>query len=135
MQGKYIIIAGDFNTTKSSMEKRGGSIIRDPFGEKLEDLIANLELLDPTTKNGKYTWNNKQTRPSHIAARLDCFLVSTSLLQKDLLPSSYIISSTTSDHKPISLSVTPLTKLGPIPFRFNPIWLHDANTLDLIQSS
>ena len=61
LQGKDIIIAGDFNTMKSSMEKRGGSIIRDPFGEKLEDLIANLELLDPTTKNGKYTWNNKRT--------------------------------------------------------------------------
>ena len=35
LQGKDIIIAWDFNTTKSSMEKRGGSIIRDPFGEKL----------------------------------------------------------------------------------------------------
>ena len=35
LQGKDVIIVGDFNTTKSSLEKRGGSIIRDPFGEKL----------------------------------------------------------------------------------------------------
>ena len=59
MQGKDIIIAGDFNTMKSSLEKRGGLIIRDPFGEKLKDLMADLDLLDPTPKNGKYTWNNK----------------------------------------------------------------------------
>ena len=35
LHGKDIIIAVDFNTTKSSMEKRGGLIIRDPFGEKI----------------------------------------------------------------------------------------------------
>ena len=40
LQGKEVIIAGDFNTTRSSSKKRGGSIIRDPFGEKLEDPMA-----------------------------------------------------------------------------------------------
>ena len=45
LQGKDVIIAGDFNTTKSSSEKRGRSIVRDPFGEKLEDLAAELDLL------------------------------------------------------------------------------------------
>ena len=35
LHGKEVIIAGDFNTTKSSMEKRGGLITRDSFDEKL----------------------------------------------------------------------------------------------------
>ena len=52
LQGKDIIIAGGFNTTKTSMEKRGGSIIRDPFGEKIEDLMTDLDLLDPTHIHG-----------------------------------------------------------------------------------
>ena len=117
------------------MEKRGGTIIRDPFGEKLEDLMAELDLLDPTPKNGKYTWNNKRTGPCHIAARLDRFLVSTSFLQKDLFPSSFIISSATSDHKPITLLLTPPTNLGPIPFRFNSLWLNSANTLEIIHAA
>ena len=59
LQGKEVIIAGDFNTTRSSLEKRGVLIIRDPFGEKLEDLMADLDLLDPMPKNGKCTWINK----------------------------------------------------------------------------
>ena len=59
LQGKEVIIPRDFNTTKSRSEKRGGSIIRDPFGEKLEDLMADLDLLDHMPKNGKFTWTNK----------------------------------------------------------------------------
>ena len=34
-----LIIAGDFNTTRPSKEKRGGSVVRDQFREILEDLI------------------------------------------------------------------------------------------------
>ena len=59
LQGKEVIIVGDFNTTKSSSEKRGVSIIRHSFGEKLEALMADLYLLDPMHKNGKFTWINK----------------------------------------------------------------------------
>ena len=33
-QGKDLIIAGDFNTTRSQGEKRGGTKVRDPFGKK-----------------------------------------------------------------------------------------------------
>jgi hypothetical protein len=33
------IIAGDFNTTMHLREKRGGSIVRDPSRENMEDLI------------------------------------------------------------------------------------------------
>ena len=47
LQGKDVIFVGDFNATKSQVEKRGGSIVRDPFGEKMEDLMENLDLLDP----------------------------------------------------------------------------------------
>ena len=83
-------------------------------------------------KNGRFTWSNKQTRPGHIATRLDHFLVSTSFLQKNFLPISRIISSATSYHKPISLSFSTPTNLGPIPFSFNPLWLNNAKTLELI---
>ena len=34
-----IIIAGDLNLTLSSAEKRGGSIVRDPAREQVEDLL------------------------------------------------------------------------------------------------
>ena len=104
LQGKDVIIAGYFNTTKSSSEKRGGLTVRDPLGEKLEDLATELDMLDPMPKNGRFTWSNKRAGPRHFAAILDRFLVSASFLQKDFLPISRIMSSATSDHKSISLS-------------------------------
>ena len=54
MCGKDLIIAGDFNTTRSQGEKRGGMKVRDPFNEKMEDLMVDLDLLDiPLSR--KYT--------------------------------------------------------------------------------
>ena len=108
---------------------------RDPFGERLEDLISLWGLTDIKPKNGKFTWSNKRAGPGHIATRLDQFLVSTTFLQKDLLLSSHIISSATSDHKPILLSFSLPTNLGPIPFRFNHLWLNNAKTLDIIHTA
>ena len=59
LHGKEVVIAGDFNTTKLILEKRGGSFIKYSFGEKREDLMPDLDLLDPMPKNGKFTWSNK----------------------------------------------------------------------------
>ena len=75
------IIAGDFNVTISAEELKGGTKIRDPFGERLEDLISYWGLLDIKPKNGKFTWNNKRIGPGHIAARIDMVLVSPHLLK------------------------------------------------------
>ena len=37
LQGNDSSFVGYFNATKLQVEKRGGSIVRDPFGEKMED--------------------------------------------------------------------------------------------------
>ena len=42
-EGKKLLpyfISGDFNVTISADEHRGGTKVRDPFGERLEDLIS-----------------------------------------------------------------------------------------------
>ena len=42
-EGKRLLpcfIAGDFNVTISVNERRGGTKVRDPFGERLQDLIS-----------------------------------------------------------------------------------------------
>ena len=54
LRGKYLIIAGDFNTTKSQPEKHGGTKVRDPFGENMEDLISDMDPLDIPLKNRKF---------------------------------------------------------------------------------
>jgi hypothetical protein len=57
------IVAGDFNTTLCQKEKRGGSIVRDPFRERMEDLISLCDLTDVKPQKGKYTWTNKWIGP------------------------------------------------------------------------
>ena len=56
-------------------EKKGGSLVRDPAREWVEDFILDWELEDIKPTSGKFTWSNKRIAPGHIAARLDRFLV------------------------------------------------------------
>jgi hypothetical protein len=49
------ITKGHFNVTLSNKEKWGGSIVRDPFKERMEDLIAQWDLVDIKPSKGKYT--------------------------------------------------------------------------------
>lgn len=87
----------------SNKEKWGDSIVRDPFRERMEDLIADWDLVDVKPTKGKYSWSNRRLGPGHIAARLDRFLIHGDLLLCDQLIPSKIIPSSVPDHKPISL--------------------------------
>ena len=78
--------------------------------------------MDVKPSSGKYTWNNKSIRPGHIAARLDRFLVQDTFLLLGLNLSSKILPFGGSDHMPILLEMVKDKNLGPIPFRFNPMW-------------
>ena len=46
------IIAGDFNVTISPEENKGGSKVRDPFGEILEDVIKSWRLINIKKRKG-----------------------------------------------------------------------------------
>ena len=76
----------DFNVTISAEECRGSTKIKDPFGERLEDLITIWGLSNIKRKNGNFTWNNKRIGPRHIAARLDRVLVFPCLLKNLAIP-------------------------------------------------
>lgn len=49
------IIRGNFNTMLNASEKRGGSIVRDPFKDQMEDMIEDWDPIDVIPKFGKYT--------------------------------------------------------------------------------
>ena len=48
------IIAWDFNANISQKERRGGILVRDPFGEQIEELISYWNIVD-THKMGVFT--------------------------------------------------------------------------------
>ena len=118
-----VVVVGDLNVTLALAERKGGSLVRDPAREWVEDLMMDWELEDIPPDKGKFTWTNKRIGPGHIAARLDRFLIQSSFLTLGLMATSRILPHYTSDHKPISLSLSRGEKLGPIPFRFSPIWV------------
>jgi hypothetical protein len=130
-----LIIVGDLNVTLSSTEKKGGSPVRDPAREWVEDLMIDWDLEDVKPDRGKYTWSNKRVGPGHIAARLDRFLVQSSFLTFGLMARSKILPNYTSDHKPILLSLDPGENLGPIPFRFSPLWTNQEGFQEVVSES
>ena len=123
------------NVTLALWGKKGGSPVRDPAREWVEDLIMDWDLEDIKPSKGKFTWTNKRVGLGHIAACLDRFLVHTSFLTLGLFANSEILQACTSDHKPISLSLTPGEKLGPIPFRFSPLWVSMDGFHDLVSET
>ena len=128
-------MAGDLNVTLASSEKKGGSLVRDPSREWVEDIILGWDLLDIKPARGKFTWTNKRVGPGHVAARLDRFLVHSSFLTLGLLASSKILPHCTSDHKPILLDLSLAPNLGPIPFRFSPLWIQREDFLQVVSDS
>jgi exonuclease III len=130
-----IILGGDLNVTLSQEEKRGGSIVRDPAREWVEDIITAWELIDIKPIKGHYTWSNKRLGPGHIAARLDRFLVQSSYLTLGFNAVAEILPHSASDHKPIRLEFKSEHGKGPIPFRFNPSWIQDQDFLKIVSST
>jgi hypothetical protein len=100
----------------------------------MEDLISELDLFDVQPSKGKFTWSNKILGVGHIASRLDHFLIHSSILLLPLNILSQIVPWGISDHRPIALSFDKVENLGPIPFKFNPIWMDSPDFLPLISS-
>jgi exonuclease III len=127
-----LIITGDFKTTRAAMQKRGGSIVRDQFRERLEDLISDLNLYDVPSSKGIYPWNNRRAGPGHTAARLDRFLISSDMLAFPEKSCSMNLPWAGSDHHPIRLTFEKQQNWGPIPFKLNPLWLDRPEILQSI---
>ena len=47
----------------------------------------------------------------------------------------HILPCSVSDHKPIKLEILAQFDLGPIPFRFSPLWVKDLNFMDKVKES
>lgn len=114
---------GDFNSTLSTNEKWGGSIVRDPLCERLEDIILKWDLLNMKFRNNIYTWSNRWLGSHHIVAHIDRIMLHSSWLIQNFNYQVKSISNPTSDHQLLTLEVTKNKNRGPIPSKFNHLWL------------
>eukprot|EP00253_Pinus_taeda_P029130 PITA_29130 len=127
------IIGGDFNLFRSLEEKKGGLRRRDHFMDSFNEMIEELRLVDIQTINGIYTWNNRRGGKNQIASRLDRFLVSEAIMNKDVFVEAKIIPSLGSDHWPIRLEIDIKKIQGKRPFRFEAFWLRDPDFIKKVE--
>ena len=98
-------------------------------------LIQNWDLIDLLSKAGRFTWSNNRSGVANISARLDRFLVNSSLIDGQSLVSTKILPKLTSDHHPISLLFEREEELGLIPFRFSPLWINRVGFTDVVSQA
>ena len=101
----------------------------------IEELFHQWDLLDFKPLKRIYTWKNNRLGVDHISTRLDKFLIQNTFLQERRIISSKIPTKLTSDHKPILLNLEEEENMGPIPFRFNPLWIEKKGFLETVYSS
>ena len=111
------MIAGDLNITLDSKEKKGGICGRDPMLKTVENFITFWDLIDFKPKKGRFAWANNRIGAANISARIDRFLVQSSLLmEKNIIISSSIFPKLSLNHKPILLLLEEEEDPSPIPF-------------------
>ena len=86
-------------------------------------MIHARDLLDFKPKKGRFTWTNNRIGAARIYARLDIFLVQSSLMDGNILISAKILPKLTFDHHHISLQLEEEQNLGPVSVWFSPIWI------------
>ena len=126
-----IVLASDLNITLVPNEKKGGLDGKDHMQDYVEDLIQAWDLINLKPNVGCFTWSNHRVGVANIYARLDRFLVHSTLMDGKII-SSKILPKIMSDHHPISLLFEFEENLGPIPFKFIPIWIKRAGFLDIV---
>eukprot|EP00253_Pinus_taeda_P018178 PITA_18178 len=128
-----IIIAGDLNIVLKPKEKRGSAYTRDSMLASVEELVQNWDLLDFPLVHGLFTCPNNRVGLENISARLDRFLVQSAPLMNKKIITTKILSKLTSDHKPIQLLLEDEEDLGPIPFRFSPLWIEKVGFMETVK--
>ncbi|KAG6743423.1 hypothetical protein POTOM_054377 [Populus tomentosa] len=120
-------LAGDFNETLSSSDRKGGSKVSAAMS-RFKQCIDSCELLDLPLNGKRFTWSR-----GNAASRIDRIFVSGDWLQ--LLPASTLfgLPRFSSDHRPLQLLLD-YKNWGPKPFRFMNCWWLMADFRKMIQS-
>ena len=104
-----------------------------PASTLFNNTIFDLDLIDVRTSNGLFTWNNKQSRDTGIACRLDIFLLSESVMMVGGTLRVVVLPAVGSDHWPISLKRDKIGEHLRRTFIFEKLWLTHLDFHPLMQ--
>ncbi|KAJ9681633.1 hypothetical protein PVL29_017839 [Vitis rotundifolia] len=119
-------VGGDFNMVRFPEERSRGGGLTAPM-RRFSEVVEDLELRDIPLKGGPFTWRGGVNNQSH--SRLDRFLVTDNW---DCLFNGAVqgvLPRPISDHCPLLLEGGGLIR-GPIPFRFENMWLEEEGFKD-----
>lgn len=105
------------------VENKGSLRRLDNDVEAFNTFIDTSKLIDVPTINGLYTWNNQQGGNRQVAFRLDRFLISESIMLKNLDMEANILPIGESDHWPVYMHFTNMDKPQNRTFRFEGFWI------------
>ncbi|XP_058763377.1 uncharacterized protein LOC131636799 [Vicia villosa] len=123
-------LGGDFNLV-SSLEERVG-ISKKNYKREIggfNEFIVDMDLVDPPTIGGKFTWSNKS---GSALSRLDRFLLSNSFINDWKVEGQSIGERDVSDHAPIWIKDNK-RDWGSKPFRFNNIWFTHEDFFSFVE--
>lgn len=89
-------------------------------------VVEELELVDLPMLNGSFSWT--YGREDQVFTLINRFLVSKSWLETFKASRVVKLARLTSDHFPITLEIGSF-RWGPMPFRFENMWLDHLNFL------
>lgn len=92
-------------------------------------------LVDIVPKNRKFTWSNHRSGKNNIVERLDQILVNVSFFSSFVVVHASILSFVISNHFPTVLVFESQRPLGPIPFKYSPLWNHSSAAKTLVQQT
>lgn len=102
--------------------------------DHFRELLTDLRLVDITTVNGCFTWNNRRGERYQVASRLDRFLATEALVNLDIYYEAAILPTIGSDHWPIRLEIDVKAGLPNHPFRFELFWLRDPRFIEKVKN-
>ena len=122
-------LGGDLNVVKFPGERNRVGGLTGPM-RRFSQVIDDLELKDLALRGGYFTW--KGGLDNQRMARLDRFLVSEEWDNYFRGVIQSILPKPTSDHSPILLKGGGRLNRGPMPFRFENMWLQANGFHNLI---
>ncbi|XP_057851477.2 uncharacterized protein LOC131061676 [Cryptomeria japonica] len=126
------IVAGDFNATLSSSEKRGGVRRLSWSHLDFQSFVNDNALLEVVAKGGNFTWTNRRRGFSNIAKKLDRFFLAGDWSVAPVVFEAEVLAISGSDHFPVSLVVQ--NDVVPIqcPFKMEKMWFREPSFKELV---
>lgn len=128
-----LIVGGDLKFTKGEAEIWGDSAKVDELSDFFRQKLAQAGVIDVPPIKLTPTRRNRRTGESHIAKRLDRFLIADSLMESIRRICQWVGGFGDSDHNPILLEIAHSGEKPSSPFKFNGDWLNREDFVNLIK--